>query len=974
MDVTSLLNVSCAGGGLGVQRRDSIASSTPSATGDTTATSTAVPTPSPERDQSRGRSGSNSPTRTRNRTPWDAGGYSLPLTIDTKSIPSPAEARPAFMDDSPTEGSHTSLVSPVSQGAHKLSASRSSLSSSYSSSSYSGTNHSRISSLSTVSESGSFPHSSNNSNSTNCYQPSSTPYSKHQRFYSQQLTYPGAQIDNTASMADRRSTGRNQDIGPCFTMVNNNTPPGREQDNTQRFASSGHSSRSNSIAVPMRAGSPSDAVIIRRGNSGSGEPSPVDGNSGSDVNGAVDITREVDVHSKSQASQSQSPHIQPADFEQPGAIAAYTAQVNDVPPFADRVYGPESPSNIDKGPLYLDRTLVNLVIGPPDQQFPYNSHSDLWRLVDFRHDRFCVFKLDCRINEDPTKANWRKGMSHVFGRNKNETRAIPNNVWVHFCRKHYQRARYRNDEGYLRRIIYMIIAQILRVEAWSNHNLEVGQPERGQLKGWTLHLRKRESDKRSKATDGAKTASDSGRGLKRKAFELDHEIDEDDIPAEGEDDMLSSNRVMVTLPDWLLALCTRAPGEEPVIHKSAEIIRFIQRLFEDLRPMGKGDLPDFEILPVIQGETAKSKAKAAKGKSKSVGRRQSVGDSLREKHRAQDEDRGDVDEGMRFSREDYKRPRIMPNQSQTQYPPRTMMRTVPEVRPIVYPERVQGDWNATAGSRANRSGSLDHPGSTGPLPTPLGYRDQDVRNNSHQRSVSDAGNAGYWPTQQPVTSSYPAYNSYQTTDGYSGYPITQDRQRNGNYPMYSQQYQQSWDKWQTPGYGQAGYGSAMTGNHAKHVRHQSTPVTSRSISAYAQPGLSSTSHGVPMATNFSQTRYDGTQSMGGYYDHQSYDHQPENASAYQPVGGHAYSNSYASVGGGDLPSVSRPVDRTYSQADYSTQQPVAPMTSRAVDSRSYQTAADGYQDFSNMQPTIARGNDNSGLFPKTEVDQFSRRV
>lgn len=275
MDVTSLLNVSCVGGGLGAQRRDSIASSTPSATGDTTATSTAVPTPSPERAQSRGPSGSPSPTRTRNRKPWDAGGYSLPWPpIDTKSIPSPAETRPAFLDDSPIEGSHTSLAaSPGSQSTHKLSGSRSSLSSSYSSSSYSTTNHSRISSLSTVSEFGSALQQPNN-----CYQSSSPPGFKHQRFYSQQLSFRNNnQPDNFVTMAGRSS----DHTTPSFRVHNTIES---EQDGARRTVYSVSSSRSNSIAVPMRADSPSDAIFIRRGNS-STEPSPVDGSNGSDVDG-----------------------------------------------------------------------------------------------------------------------------------------------------------------------------------------------------------------------------------------------------------------------------------------------------------------------------------------------------------------------------------------------------------------------------------------------------------------------------------------------------------------------------------------------------------------------------------------------------------------------------------------------------------------------------------------------------------------
>ncbi len=80
--------------------------------------------------------------------PWDAGGYSLPLTLDTKFIQTPSTARPAFYSESPTDGQTS--ASPKSP-KHKFSDSRSSLSS-YTSSSNNSQSHSRLSSLSTVSE------------------------------------------------------------------------------------------------------------------------------------------------------------------------------------------------------------------------------------------------------------------------------------------------------------------------------------------------------------------------------------------------------------------------------------------------------------------------------------------------------------------------------------------------------------------------------------------------------------------------------------------------------------------------------------------------------------------------------------------------------------------------------------------------------------------------------------------------------
>lgn len=156
MNVNSLLNGHSAGADL--SRRDWADSSTPSPAGDTTAASTAVPTPLrgktravflPFRETTPTRRSSGSRSPARNRIPWDADGYSLPLTIDTKSsIPSPGNTRPAFSSESPTDG-HP--VSPNSPG-HKYSNSRSSLSSSYTSSTTTSGSHSRISSLSTVSE------------------------------------------------------------------------------------------------------------------------------------------------------------------------------------------------------------------------------------------------------------------------------------------------------------------------------------------------------------------------------------------------------------------------------------------------------------------------------------------------------------------------------------------------------------------------------------------------------------------------------------------------------------------------------------------------------------------------------------------------------------------------------------------------------------------------------------------------------
>lgn len=109
MDVTSLLNTGAGANSL--IRRDS----TPgSAIEPSTVASTTVPTPSPDSKSpfSRRISGVTATTGgapSRNRTPWDAGGYSLPLTLDTKFSTTPPKA--AFYNESPidhlSESSHS---------------------------------------------------------------------------------------------------------------------------------------------------------------------------------------------------------------------------------------------------------------------------------------------------------------------------------------------------------------------------------------------------------------------------------------------------------------------------------------------------------------------------------------------------------------------------------------------------------------------------------------------------------------------------------------------------------------------------------------------------------------------------------------------------------------------------------------------------------------------------------------------------
>jgi hypothetical protein len=61
----------------------------------------------------------------------------------------------------------------------------------------------------------------------------------------------------------------------------------------------------------------------------------------------------------------------------------------------------------------------------------------------------------------------RKVVSNYFGRNKKETLAIPDDMWPKFCRRHYQRARYRQSEMvFVRTQMDLVRQTIQNMRSW----------------------------------------------------------------------------------------------------------------------------------------------------------------------------------------------------------------------------------------------------------------------------------------------------------------------------------------------------------------------------------------------------------------------------------------------------------------------------------------------------------------------------
>ncbi|KAI2786254.1 hypothetical protein POX_g08637 [Penicillium oxalicum] len=92
----------------------------------------------------------------------------------------------------------------------------------------------------------------------------------------------------------------------------------------------------------------------------------------------------------------------------------------------------------------------------------------------------CEFSQPCRMGPSPDGVHFRKVVSHLFGRNKASTKLFPESVWVFYCRKHYQRARYRAEQWPFNQC-ELLLQSLDRMERW------------GYVRSFELRLRRREA-------------------------------------------------------------------------------------------------------------------------------------------------------------------------------------------------------------------------------------------------------------------------------------------------------------------------------------------------------------------------------------------------------------------------------------------------------------------------------------------------
>lgn len=510
----------------------------------------------------------------RSRTPWDAGGYSLPVNHDLDTTIS----KHNHHHDSSLESSQTYPTK------HSLSDSRGSLSSLASAST---STHSRFSSASTVGGFQAFTNFTDNSrlsessvdwtsllaNSATLSPASPATFSFHH--------YPPSPraepIHVLAQIAERRY------------MDADTLSEEHYKDSEMADVDTRETSATSDQPALSRTASPTDALLIKRHTpitsqepeatgSVSNQPLPA---------GEENIApwkyqprtqldrlnsfppsenrREFESHSGRFAMGSRrhkralsEPHIQ----GQSGDMLSRYQRSEPTPPSS------QHPENESPQAETLD---ASLHLGPQYTPPLQDQHST------------CMFKEGCDTGSQP-----RKAVSHIFGRNKMCTRLIPEHVWVRYCRKHYQRSRYREPKNWPRCQCDLVQKQIQRLEEWSAENERRG--EGGVVRTWGLAVRKREQ---KRLDDLALSKARGGRG---NTYGGNYEDADPSAP-------------VTAVPLWLRNLCGKT-------YSTLDIRDIFNRVHQELLNSPSPVFPDIEILPHITLDGDESESPMRYGRRK----------------------------------------------------------------------------------------------------------------------------------------------------------------------------------------------------------------------------------------------------------------------------------------------------------------------------------------------------------------------
>lgn len=197
--------------------------------------------------------------------------------------------------------------------------------------------------------------------------------------------------------------------------------------------------------------------------------------------------------------------------------------------------------------------------------------------------------VTCSFGDCTLKSPFRRTISAFFGRNKKGGRDVPVRIWLHICRKHYQRTKYRDKDKYVNAQCDRIETQFDRLEEWSNATLDANQGP--HIDYWTIVLGKKEADYQAsqKNADGAKAKAAQVMG-KGKTPNLEEDKDKPFIKEEAIDDIFDEKDNIWHAPAWLVALQGRRLSFK-------EIRKVFARLRLETQYIPNRTLPQVEFLP-----------------------------------------------------------------------------------------------------------------------------------------------------------------------------------------------------------------------------------------------------------------------------------------------------------------------------------------------------------------------------------------
>ncbi|KAL3424585.1 ORP1 like protein [Phlyctema vagabunda] len=801
----------------------------------------------------------------RNRTPWDAGGYSLPInTLPTLSspastlmvtehaihrgdshtsiseLPLPTNTFPTSSPASMSmvtehailrDDSHTAISEPPQ---HKFSDSQSSLSSFTSSQNSNG--HSRFSSMSTVAS----YYTVNTLDKAT--QDSSRTTPQPQFFGSsnpdihigsptvgarlRSSLSPTGSLETLASAAQRRQS--NSGAGPISPM-----------QPTTKAVEAINITPENEMRPFPRPGSPSDAILIKRTSVPSlkvntedvdadvvNQQNPMYLSATARLQGQENYSGAYNRHKRA-ISAPDFPPTMATDFVRRGSAVRFGGRAEPTPP-------PSQHPDHDSSPGTMSYT--NAPDTPPSTSIELEAQPVI-----------CMYIPNCDTGSQP-----RKAISHIFGRNKMCTRLIPQHVWVHYCRKHYQRSRYRNPKEYAKLQCDLVQQQIRRVHEWSEENIRRGNAG-GVVQDWGLAVRKREQ----------KRLDDLG-GASRKRRAATFDRNESDDERENGNDFVGNPVPATAVPRWLLDYCGKG-------YSTKAILDIFSRLHGEILTDSMPCFPDIEILPniVVDQEEPKSPKGYIKRRpfASTHKRSQSLGGVMKSQSQTQPMQERRMSQPVWNPQEMYgvspiqKRRRQNEVESQDQMPQYQRCNTAE--RPVEIGRRVQGlahrpvfpdieehqvdgnDYRDSQGSGRYFSNSPSPAPYGAPLPAPTPQRlhtpsmaahlenakeaDRPGQRPTHHRSQSDIGSfqraSNGYSQQQPTVSV--VNTSFQQRPDLSTQPSKQPSSGYSPYsqPHYTPSKQQASDyETSVRPHPFADLRSMHPISRPGHVRHQSSPM------------------------------------------------------------------------------------------------------------------------------------------------------